>query len=151
MVQIGELKAVYPATRPKEVTYLAALGQAERELKALVATYDATGKRIAVVADAIKNLREVLGLRNERTEDLSKWGLTDACRFILAESEIPMTPIDVRDRLALKGFPIDNHTNPLASIHSVLKRLAQSDFATTIKQDQKIYYMKKPDLPEVKD
>jgi hypothetical protein len=38
-----------------------------------------------------------------------------------------MTPVELRDELKAIGYDLAKHTNALASIHSVLKRLAESE------------------------
>src|SRR5215831_15452550 len=50
-------------------------------------------------------------------------GLTDACRLVLRNAVEPLTALGVRDRLAAIGIDLDKYSNPLASIHTVLKRL----------------------------
>lgn len=127
---------------------LDALGAAEDELKSVVIAHRESANRIAELSTAIQALRQYLGLRTEQTNSLSAIGLTDSCRFVIRESGIPLTASDVRDRLGQNGFPIKNHRNMLASIHSVLKRLVQSGFATTVQQDKKIYYMANATLAE---
>jgi hypothetical protein len=52
--------------------------------------------------------------------------LTDACRVVLKNAGRAMTPIEVRDRLQAIGFDLDRYTNSLAAVHTVLKRLNQS-------------------------
>jgi hypothetical protein len=50
-------------------------------------------------------------------------GLTDACRMALRGSGVPMTPPEVRDRLAAIGVDLSVYSNELAAIHTVLRRL----------------------------
>jgi 2'-5' RNA ligase len=38
-----------------------------------------------------------------------------------------MTPAEIRDRLASIGFDFETYANPLAAIHTTLKRLAEAD------------------------
>jgi hypothetical protein len=49
-------------------------------------------------------------------------GLTDACRLVL-RGGLPMTPVEVRDRLMGIGVNLDIYSNDLSAIHTVLKRL----------------------------
>lgn len=120
----------------------AALKAAEDELKSVMVVHRESSERIAMLIKGIDGLRSYLGLRIEPSRLLNNIGLTDACRFVLEESDRPLTPKDVRERLGLNGYPIKSHANMLASIHSVLKRLVQSKFASTLRQGQKVYYMK---------
>jgi phage shock protein A len=51
--------------------------------------------------------------------------LAKQCRKILERAKgRPFTPIQMRAELARVGYNLDQHSNPLASIHSVLKRIA---------------------------
>jgi hypothetical protein len=52
--------------------------------------------------------------------------LADACRRVLAENDRYMTPIEIRNTLVASEFDLSNYSNPLASIHGVLKRIAES-------------------------
>lgn len=58
-------------------------------------------------------------------EGVSELGLADACREVLKDNPQYRTARGVRDSLIASGYDIAQHSNPLASIHSVLKRLAQ--------------------------
>lgn len=54
--------------------------------------------------------------------------LADACRAVLKNSSgRPLTPLQVRDAIIALGYNLAQHkSNPLASIHAVLKRLSES-------------------------
>jgi hypothetical protein len=52
-------------------------------------------------------------------------GLTDACRLVL-RGGLPMTPVEVRERLLEIGVDLSVYTNDLSAIHTVLKRLNES-------------------------
>jgi hypothetical protein len=60
-------------------------------------------------------------------------GLTDAIRNILqADPKRSFTPIQIRDRLQELGFDFSEYTsNPLSSVHSVLKRFKPEEVKTT--------------------
>jgi len=54
-------------------------------------------------------------------------GFTDAVRRILRGNHAQaLTPTDVKERLPQIGFTLEGYTNPLASIHTILKRLAKT-------------------------
>ncbi|HJQ30927.1 MAG TPA: hypothetical protein VJ866_02035 [Pyrinomonadaceae bacterium] len=61
--------------------------------------------------------------------------LSDACRQVLQALNRHMTPIEVRDTLDASGYDLSQHKNPLASIHGVLKRLAEAGDAEAITHD----------------
>lgn len=50
-------------------------------------------------------------------------GITDAVRRVLLSYPIWLTPVSVRDLLPCVGFDADRYKHPLASIHSILRRL----------------------------
>jgi len=53
-------------------------------------------------------------------------GLTDAIRLVVRGAGVPMTPVDVRDRLQAIGFDVSKYANDLAAVHTILKRLNES-------------------------
>lgn len=63
------------------------------------------------------------------------FGLTDACRVALRGAGRPMTAVDVRDRLGATGYDLEKYANPLAAIHTVLKRLREAGEATSTPAD----------------
>ncbi len=52
-------------------------------------------------------------------------GITDACKSAVLAANRLITPAEVRDRVKLLGIP--EQKNLLASVHTVLKRLAKSE------------------------
>ncbi len=53
-------------------------------------------------------------------------GLTDACRLVIRGAGVPVTAVDVRDKIAAIGFDLSKYANDLAAIHTILKRLNES-------------------------
>jgi hypothetical protein len=55
-----------------------------------------------------------------------------------------LTPVEIRDRLKCMGFPFENYkANPLASIHTTLKRMVPGEIEVkTLKGGQKVYRFK---------
>ncbi len=77
-------------------------------------------------------------------------GFTDSVRQVLrANRWAEATPIAVRDMLAQAGFNLSAYNNPLASIHTILKRLAErGEVTTSVKDGQTCYRWKaKADAP----
>ena len=98
--------------------YRRALDAAVREYEKLMAEHAALDSRLAQLKHSIAALTRLCGY--EPTVPL---GLTDACRLVLRNATQPLTALDVRDRLVSIGVHLGKHSNPLASIHTVLKRL----------------------------
>src|SRR5262249_44025819 len=98
-----------------------------RALDAAITEYEALGeqrrdvdKRLGELAQSIGTLMRLLGLT-----PTVPMGLTDACRLVL-RGGVPMTAVDVRDRLLHIGVDLSTYSNDLAVIHTVLKRLNEA-------------------------
>lgn len=96
-------------------------------LDAAIKEYEALGQqrrdidgRLSQLAQTIATLSRLLGLTP--TVPL---GLTDACRLVL-RAGLPMTPIQVRERLAAIGVDLSIYSSELSAIHTTLKRLNES-------------------------
>jgi hypothetical protein len=98
----------YRTALASAITEYEDLGQRRREID----------DRLAQLAQTIGTLTRLLGLTP--TVPL---GLTDACRLALRGAGLPMTPLEVRDRLLAIGFDLSVYTNELSAIHTILKRL----------------------------
>jgi hypothetical protein len=98
--------------------YRRALDAAVREYEALIAEHAALEARIAQLQHSIGALTKLCGY-----EPTVPFGLTDACRLVLRNADAPLTALEIRDRLKVIGVDLGNHSNPLASIHTVLKRM----------------------------
>ena len=105
---------------PKE-EYRRALDAAVREYERAMADHAALEARLSQLKHSIAALTKLCGY--EPTVPL---GLTDACRLVLRNAAKPVTALEVRDRLASIGVDLDHHSNPLASIHTVLKRMHEA-------------------------
>jgi hypothetical protein len=101
--------------------YRRALEAATREYEDLGAKRRAIDQRLAEVAQTIGTLSKLLGLTP--TVPL---GLTDAVRLVVRGAGVPMTPVEVRDRLLGIGFDVSKYSNDLAAVHTILKRLNES-------------------------
>jgi len=100
--------------------YRRALDAATREYEALGAKRHAIDKRLGELAQTIGTLTRLLGYT-----PTVPFGLTDAVRMIM-RGGVPMTPIEVRDRLHAIGFDVSKYANDLAAVHTILKRLNES-------------------------
>lgn len=98
--------------------YRKALEAAAREYEALGAERQRIDKRLSELAQTIATLSRLVGL-----VPTLRWGLTDACRTVVRNAGVPMTPIDVRDRLRGIGFDLSRYANDIAAVHTTLKRL----------------------------
>ncbi len=58
--------------------------------------------------------------------DTPPGGMTDCIRAILEKAVEPMTASELRERLESIGFDMESYSNPLATIHTVLRRLTEA-------------------------
>ena len=84
-------------------------------------------------------------------EGVADLELADAIREVLKQSDQYRTPRGVRDSLRSSSYDLDQHTNPLASVHSVLKRLVSSREAEQLESKGKTYYRWKTTGPQSSD
>jgi len=101
--------------------YRRALEAATREYEELGAKRHAIDKRLGELAQTIGTLSRLIGLT-----PTVPIGLTDAVRLVIRGAGVPMTPVEVRDRLQAIGFDVSKYANDLAAVHTILKRLNQS-------------------------
>ena len=106
--------------------YRDALASAIKEYEDLGQQRRDIDDRLAQLAQTIGTLTRLLGLTPS-----VPLGLTDACRLAL-RTGVPMTPIEVRDRLLAIGVDLSKYVNDLAAIHTVLKRLNEAGEARFI-------------------
>ena len=101
-----------------EEEYRRALEAAVREYEAIGEQRQDLDKRLGEVAQTVFSLARLCGLT-----PTVPWGLTDACRTVLRNAGVPMTPVEVRDRLKALGFDLSRYSSDIAAVHTVLKRL----------------------------
>jgi hypothetical protein len=101
--------------------YRRALDTAIREYETLGRQRQQIDQRLAEVTQTIGSLSRLCGL--VPTVPL---GLTDACRLVVRGAGLPVTAMDVRDRITAIGFDLSKYSNDLAAIHTILKRLNES-------------------------
>ena len=104
--------------------YKRALETASREYQQLAEQRADIDRRMAQLSQTIGSLYRLLGF-----VPTVGVGLTDACRMVLNAAGHPLTAIEVRQQLEAMGFDVSKYSNDLAPIHTVLKRLTESDEA----------------------
>ena len=100
--------------------YRAALEAAAKEYESLGEQRRKIDERLTQLAQTIGTLSRLIGLTP--TVPLS---ITDAVR-LAGRAGVPMTPVEVRDRLLSIGADLSSYSNELAVIHTVLKRLNEA-------------------------
>ena len=105
--------------------YRRALASAVKEYEQLKTQRDAVDTRLAQLRQIISTLGSLCELPSARAAS-PELGLTDAIRSVLRASMAGLTALEVRDRIGAFGIDLAVYSNPLASIHIVLKRLTTS-------------------------
>ena len=100
--------------------YRAALAAAVKEYESLGEQRRTIDDRLAQLAQTISTLTRLLGL-----VPTIPLGLTNACRIVL-RGGLPLTPVEVRERLLGMGVDLSVYSSDLSAIHTVLKRLNES-------------------------
>jgi hypothetical protein len=104
----------------------------KRELATLLGQRQKIDQKIAQLQPVINYLEGLcreLGDRAAReaaTKVELTTGLTELARITLEEAYIPVSASDLKERMKAKGFDFSRYSNPLASIHVVLRRLVKS-------------------------
>jgi len=116
--------------------YRTALASAIKEYESLGEQRRDIDKRLAQLAQTIGTLSKLIGLT-----PTVPMGLTDAVRLAM-RSGVPMTPIDVRERLHAIGVDLSIYSSDLAVIHTVLKRLNEAgEIRLIARPDKKHAYL----------
>jgi len=75
-----------------------------------------------------------------RIKGIADMGLADACRAILQHAPTYRTAREIRDSLRDSGYRLEQHSNPLASIHGVLKRFVEAKEVELLETEGKSRY-----------
>lgn len=102
-------------------------------------------KRIRRLEDAARSIlamtedEEEITTYQERLDDIIEpTGFTDAiCKVLQAANGEAMTAVEVRDALPSVGFLLSGYSNPLATVHTILKRLVENTFLYNVEAEKK--------------
>ncbi len=95
----------------------------------------------------------------EVDDPFKQLGMTDAIRWIFGTRKEPLTASDVRDKLSEAGFDLSEYKNPMACVHTILKRLVQAEQVktqtpqpgvTTFVWSERMYGLYVPPMPNLK-
>jgi|SRR5262249_29866255 len=103
--------------------YAEALLSAYKERDQIVETEKQLAFRKAKLNETIEALKPLVF---KRTWDINSLGLSDAIRFVFNNSQRHLTASDVRTKLEDLGYDLKQFDNALASIHTALRRMTET-------------------------
>jgi hypothetical protein len=118
---------MYVYKNPHEQSYnaatdeLAALEQERQQLTERLAWVDQRTSQLRAYVNAIAPL-----IQNDPGGDFAQAGLTQICRDLLARNPRWMTAPEIRLLLGGMGIDLSPYSNPMAVLHSVLRRVAHT-------------------------
>ena len=85
-------------------------------------------QQIAALSQTMKAIAPLVGEQPPEVDDadVPPGGMTDCIRAILQRAMEPLTASELRESLESLGFDMSSYSNPLATIHTVLRRLTES-------------------------
>jgi hypothetical protein len=110
----------------------AELARIKRETLALQAQIEDRDKQAAALTQTMKALAPLIGeqpppdVQIAPDAETPSGGMTDCVRAILKKAVEPLTASEIRESLEVFGFDMKSYSNPLATIHTVLRRLGES-------------------------
>lgn len=115
-----------------EEVYRKAYDDGIAEIRAFMSERDSILRRLIEIENQAAKLRcgaIVIGrLIGENVDnnpllisERSRSSMTESIKLVVRGAGIPLSPMDVRDRLLEHGFNVDAYSQPLALIHIVLK------------------------------
>jgi len=121
-------------------TYRRDLQARKRELAGLLRQRQKIDERMARLQPLISHLEGLCRELGDRTakEHAAKveltTGLTELARVTLEEAFIPLSTTELKQRMEAKGFDFSHYSNPLSSIHVVLRRLVKGGQVKVVPQ-----------------
>ena len=81
--------------------------------------------------------------------DVNVLSLANAIRLVIQSSDRPITAIEMRGRLTDLGVDLSKYENPMASIHTAVNRMVDSEEMDYIQEDDKKKFTAGPELKPV--
>ena len=114
--------------------YINALIKAWGELDQIKETEKQLAYRKAKLNETVEALKPLVF---KQTWDINTLTLSDAIRFVFKSAKRPLSALAVRTKLEDLGYNLEQFDNPLANIHTALKRMGDTDELTLIDKDDK--------------
>ena len=104
------------------------LDNSQGELARLLEERTRLDERILQPQNKIRHVARMVDVTVD--DPITQLGLTDAIRYVIRHAGKPMTPVDLRDVLLKRYCNPQDYRNLLASVHTVIKRLARAGAIT---------------------
>lgn len=122
--------------------YRRTLAEAKRDLARLLGERQKIDHKLARLQGVINNLETLCDELNQKvsgkrmTKEELGMGFTRLARVILKENFFPLTANGLKETMEAKGVDFSDYSNPLAVIHTVLKRLVTNGEARVVPQQK---------------
>jgi len=108
----------------------AELARVENEKLELQSRIEECEKKSVALIETMRALAPLAGEKPPEAlavdSDSPPAGMTDCIRAILTKAEEPLTASEIRESLESIGFDMKSYSNPLATVHTILRRLGEA-------------------------
>jgi hypothetical protein len=111
---------------PSRVVFSMAYLEAWKELNKLVEDEKQIAVRKAQLRDTMKALAPLVSPEGFPV-DIAAMSLANAIRLVIRSAGRPVNALEIRSRLNDLGYNLGQHENPMASIHTALRRMEEND------------------------
>ena len=108
----------------------AELEKLQAEQAELERAHEEQERKIAELVKTVNFLAPLVGQQTVAATPPA--GMTDCIRDVLKDAPEPLTAAEIREKLEALGFDMKSYSNPLATIHTVLRRLTEADEVVTM-------------------
>ncbi|HWZ42047.1 MAG TPA: hypothetical protein VNW97_01150 [Candidatus Saccharimonadales bacterium] len=125
----------------ENLEYKKALEAAHAEMQDILTKRAAFDLRLAQLKSTIDSLSILLketpqidhkALMDAMNEGSDVIGISDAIRHILSAKKVPLSPVELREKLGVFGIDVNRYANVMAVIHNTLARLEKQGEVTKI-------------------
>jgi hypothetical protein len=111
----------------------AELARVQQEKASLSGQLEQCDQQIAALVQTMRAIAPLVGEEPPAAGEAEAphGGMTDCVRAILKKAAEPLTASEIRESLEAIGFDMKSYSNPLATIHTVLRRLTESSEVET--------------------
>jgi fibronectin type 3 domain-containing protein len=129
----------------RTTNYRRALYEAKQDLARCLVQRQKIDRKVARLQGVITQLQDLCAERDRKHFESSidrvvkahlNMGITELSRVILKEKFFPLTAGQIKQELEARKLDLSRYSNPLAVIHTVLKRLVQGGDVKIVPQER---------------